>query len=256
MISAESGIDPERKGRGPRARLPLILALIVALGLGGCGLDTVQTIYIDSPSFSWNSGSMTLQDAGDSSGQSRNFEILYRIYQSSTDATTAMGSISSLAASSTLDPQTVYNQLKNSLKLHTAQVNYGESSSQDRTVLTLADSERGASFFIDATTSQWSVSKISGSSTTAIASELDRDISGTPNINDVTKIVDDTSTDYSPDSTITSPTYPPGSAYLVLCVVAKYSTFDASSNFATYYSLPAPLIDSSGSSYAIQIPTQ
>ncbi|HUX39117.1 MAG TPA: hypothetical protein VMV44_14550 [Rectinemataceae bacterium] len=231
-----------RKGRASRPSLGCALVgSLAALLLSGCGLESVT--YLSAPSFYWASGAVVLSDTGSAGSDIREFEILYRIYQDPSAALVALNSISSLSASSSYSPETIYNQLKGgSLNLRTALFAYTDPSLDD-TTLKLAPLEQGigSSFQISTTGSPWPVTKLVGttSSGTVVAPAVDSVdtaiISGTPYIDNLSHL-SSSSTDYTPAST--SAAYPPSTAYLVLCVVAK-----SSSDFLNYssYSLPTPL---------------
>ena len=236
-----SQAQTRRKGRGPGPFSFLAMAgLLFALLFSGCGLESVT--YLSAPTFYSATGSIFLTDTGGAGADILEFEILYRVYQDPSAAQTAINAISSLSASSTESPQTIYYQLKGgSLNLRTAL--FGSSTAD---TLKLISAERGISSSFQITTSSlpssWSVTKLVGTSGlgTTVATAVDSadmqsiGSGGSPYINDLNHL-SQSSTDYTPGST--NPAYPPSTAYLVLCAVAKSS----SDLFSYSYSLPTPL---------------
>ncbi|HUX40934.1 MAG TPA: hypothetical protein VMV83_07190 [Rectinemataceae bacterium] len=211
--------------------------------MSGCGLETVD--YITAPSFYPGGGFLVLTDMAGAGTTPRDFEILYRIYESQSDAARAWNNLNSLISSGAT-PSSVYYQVKSgTYGLRPVLFTYTDTSANpDPSILRLSPSEQGknASFQIGTPNSDdWTVDK---GSSTRIATAVSRNTIGTSNkpIYDISQILNPSNdVDYSPDSTITDPStqYPPPSskAYIVLCAVAETTP-----DFINYtYSMPTPL---------------
>jgi len=258
MTGAPEPPEPETRRKGRAARPLPFLALILAGALmqTGCGLDQTTQNYVASPSFYNGSGFLVIQDADDATGQDRDYEILYRIYQNQTTASNELTSISSLASSTSSTPELIYNQLKSTL---TSALYQGISPNNWLLTLSASAGERGGSFHISAsttTTGPMVVTKIVGSTSAVVSPEIDRNVNGATSASSITQanslLV--SANDYTPDQTV-GPSYPPTSAYLVLCVVAEYlDPSSISTGLVAYdYSLPTPLTDGAGNLLLIQI---
>jgi hypothetical protein len=217
--------------------------------MSGCGLETVD--YITAPSFYPGGGFLVLTDMAGAGATPRDFEILYRIYESQSDAIKAWNNLNSLVSSGNT-PSSVYNLLKTTYGLRPLLFTFADTAANpDPSILKLSPSEQGinASFQIGTPNSAtWTVDKSSTSGSSAsfvqIATAVNRNTIGTLNkpLYDISQILSSSNdVDYSPDSTIadSSAQYPPpsGKAYIVLCAVAETTP-----DFINYsYSMPTPL---------------
>ena len=230
-------------GRGGRH---FLLGIVAALAFSGCGLEKVS--YLAPPSFASFSGLLSLTDSLGASDV-HYYEMFYRIYQNQSEAATALAGIYNLA-SSTASPETIYNQLKGTLKLQPALFQYLDTGANpDNTVLSWDATKSGTTVSFQITTpinANWVVNKI-GTTTTEIADAINRNYGNnliSKPLFDVTQLASG-DTDYTPDAT--TPLYAPSvaTAYMVLCVVAE-----AFPNFPTpVYSAPAVF------PYILQLPS-
>ena len=241
-------------GRRVGLPVPLVMVLVSALALSGCGLETVE--YISAPAFYPVGGFLVLKDMASAGTNPRDFEILYRIYESQSDATTALNNINTLVASNSSSPASVYSQLINgSLNLRHLLFSFSDpSANPDPSILQLAPSQQGVNSYFQIGTpnsANWTVEEFVGSSGGTfndkgqIASQVYRNTIS-PNVQNTIYQISligsaASDIDYTPDSTIanSSSQYPPpsGKAYLLLVAVAK-----STSDFINYtYSMPTPL---------------
>jgi len=232
MIRRAENTGPSR-GRGGR-HLPFAIVLLFALGMSGCGLDSVVYTNIPAPTFSYSGGSLFLQDQGgvDTSllGHTYVFlgyQILYRIYDTSDAAASASNAISVLASSGQ-SPDTVYSQLTTSNKLVPL---YFSNIDTSESVLPATSSDNsGVSFLIS--TSNWSVTKSSGTFPTGSVVAY-RNYTGSLSGRKTSFVTPDRDIK-SGDSDYAGASDDPSSPYVVMCAVG-IASIDI---FNHYYSLP------------------
>lgn len=159
-MSPVGEVEGERRGRGARA---LLLGLLAALALSGCGLESIA--FIPSPIYSASSGSLYLQDQGAVSSALPatylflGYQILYRIYSDQDAATQAVSTINSQIGSG-LSPDSVYAQLVGSDKL----VPMSFTGVASRTILPATSGDPAYVSFVLSTAAagDWSVTKSTG----------------------------------------------------------------------------------------------
>lgn len=163
-----------REGRGRRI---LLVAVAFSLLASACGLETV--VYLIPPQFYSGSGFLTLQDSGNTNIDFLGYQILYRIYDDSTAAATALQTLSSLAANGGLSPDVVHQQLVGGSLALRPMLFEGLA---DPTILPIAATERGSnvSFQINQFINSWPVLKIQGTSSTALVPETYRNPNASP----------------------------------------------------------------------------
>lgn len=223
--------DPSR-GRGGRP-LPFALILMFALGMSGCGLESVAYTNIPAPIFSYSGGSLLLQDQGGVSTSLTGhayvfsgYQILYRIFDDPAAAASASAAISALASSGQA-PDTIYGQLTNAAN-KLVLLNYSNIDPAESILPATLSDTYGVSFVIS--TGNWSIVKSSGIFPSSVVAYRDYTLSASNRSTSFTNPDIEIG-----DSDYAGTTNNPLKFYLVMCAVGVASI----DIFNPYYSLPS-----------------